>query len=144
MSIQEIVLKIKGWAGDYDPDTIHRQVQVLILAVLGLCLGLSGYFIGRIQSSVKHQIPPDPVVIRYPPQPTTTCEYVTKPVIEQSSETDSSESGGNYVASKTGKTYYPKNCKSVNRIKPENRVYFTTVREATAKGLTLSKACTSS
>lgn len=143
MSIQEIVLKIKGWAGDYDLEKLHLVIQVLILGVLGLSLALMGYFVGRMQS-LRQSVHAEPIQVLYPPQVETVCETppLEKPINQP--QVGQLEPQGNYVASKTGKTYYPKNCKSVNRIKPENRVYFTTVREAIDKGLTLSKSCTSS
>ncbi len=47
-----------------------------------------------------------------------------------------------YVASQNGKTYYPVGCKSAARIKEENRIYFGSVAEASASGLTPAKNCT--
>lgn len=46
-----------------------------------------------------------------------------------------------FVASKSGSVYYPKSCKSVNRIKPENRVFFESKTEAEGSGLTPAKSC---
>lgn len=51
------------------------------------------------------------------------------------------ESGYAYVASKSGTKYYPKGCKSINRIKPENRVYFESKEEVEASGLTPAASC---
>ncbi len=51
------------------------------------------------------------------------------------------ESRFSYMASKSGTKYYPIGCKSANRIKPENRVYFNTVDEAEEEGLTLASGC---
>ncbi len=51
------------------------------------------------------------------------------------------ESKFKYLASKSGTKYYPMGCKSANRIKPENRVYFNTVDEAEESGLTLASGC---
>jgi len=50
-------------------------------------------------------------------------------------------SEGAFVASRSGKKYYPSSCGSANRIKPENRVYFNTPSEAEARGLTRSETC---
>lgn len=47
----------------------------------------------------------------------------------------------NYVASKSGTRYYPKNCKAANRIKDENKVYFETKVEAEESGLTPATGC---
>lgn len=51
------------------------------------------------------------------------------------------ESKFKYLASKSGTKYYPIGCKSANRIKPENRVYFNSVDEAEEEGLTLAAGC---
>ena len=46
-----------------------------------------------------------------------------------------------FVASKSGTKYYPKGCKGINRIKPENRVYFESKEEAEGSGLTPASSC---
>ncbi len=48
---------------------------------------------------------------------------------------------GKYVASKSGTKYYLPACSGVNRIKPENRVWFATVEDAQAAGLTPASNC---
>lgn len=51
------------------------------------------------------------------------------------------ESKFQFVASKTGTKYYPMGCKSAERIKEENRVYFETEEEAKAAGLEATATC---
>lgn len=51
------------------------------------------------------------------------------------------ESNYKYLASKSGTRYYPIGCKSANRIKDENKVYFNTLEEAQEGGLTLASGC---
>lgn len=46
-----------------------------------------------------------------------------------------------FIASKSGTRYYPKGCKSVNRIKPENRIFFETAAEAEETGFTKAAGC---
>lgn len=46
---------------------------------------------------------------------------------------------GDYVASKNGAKYYPKGCS--NRIKEENKIYFTTPADAEKAGYSLAKNC---
>lgn len=46
-----------------------------------------------------------------------------------------------FVASKNGTKYYPIGCGGVNRIKEENRVWFSTKEEAEKSGYSLSSAC---
>jgi len=46
-----------------------------------------------------------------------------------------------FVASKNGTKYYPVGCKSANRIKDENKIYFATAQEAELEGLTPAATC---
>ena len=54
---------------------------------------------------------------------------------------DIDESAFSYTASKNGTRYYPIGCKSADRIKEENRVYFMTEEEAQDTGLTRAAGC---
>lgn len=49
--------------------------------------------------------------------------------------------GQNFVASKNGSRYYPVDCKSSSRIKPENKIYFNTADDAQRAGLVLASGC---
>lgn len=51
---------------------------------------------------------------------------------------------GSFVASKNGAKFYPINCKSASRIKPENQIFFATETEAISRGYELSDQCTNS
>lgn len=54
---------------------------------------------------------------------------------EQKTElTAASKSTGSFVASISGTKYYTLSCSEVNRIKEENKVYFTTAKEAEESG----------
>lgn len=46
-----------------------------------------------------------------------------------------------FVASKNGSKYYPIDCTAANRIKEENRIYFTNEKEAGESGLEISNQC---
>lgn len=46
-----------------------------------------------------------------------------------------------YVGSRSGKVYYLSTCKSANRIKPENRIYFASAEAAKAAGRTPAANC---
>ena len=48
---------------------------------------------------------------------------------------------GAFTASKNGTKYYPIGCSSVNRIKIENRVYFSSVESAEKAGYEPAKTC---
>ena len=51
------------------------------------------------------------------------------------------EQKNNFVASKNGNKYYPPDCKSVARIKIENRIWFASRAEAEKAGYTLAAKC---
>ena len=48
---------------------------------------------------------------------------------------------GNFLASRNGQRYYPKNCAAANRIKPENRIWFASIAEAEKAGYTKAANC---
>jgi hypothetical protein len=49
--------------------------------------------------------------------------------------------GQSFVASKNGSRYYPVDCKSSSRIKPENKIYFSTSDDAQRAGFSLATGC---
>lgn len=53
----------------------------------------------------------------------------------------SSPKSGPIVASKNGKKYYLTTCSGANRIKDENKIYFSSAQEARKAGLTPSSTC---
>lgn len=146
MSIQEIVLKIKSWVGDEAWERLENTLKWVIMAISGLGVAIIGFCIGSLVQINKRTVS-EPIQVIYPPQPTISCESIGKsPSKNKSSNPQSPKQTkqGDYVGSKNGKTYYTKDCKGINRIKPENRVYFSTVAEAQAQGYSLSKTCSSS
>ncbi len=48
---------------------------------------------------------------------------------------------GKYVASKSGSKYYLPSCSGVKRIKEENKVWFASIEDAKAAGLTPASNC---
>lgn len=51
------------------------------------------------------------------------------------------ETDARFVASVNGEKYYPAGCKAANRIKEENRIWFTSENEAREIGYTPSAQC---
>jgi hypothetical protein len=94
------------------------------------------------------QIPekPLPLAYRYK-SPVAKNPMDLVPAVEAGVETpttpstETSNPSQAFVASKTGKTFYPAGCAGINRIKVENRIYFATEKEAEDKGLTRSVTC---
>lgn len=61
--------------------------------------------------------------------------------MESSGTSTSTSEGGAFVASKSGKKYFPVTCGSSKTIKKENAVYFNTSAEAESAGYTQSVQC---
>jgi hypothetical protein len=131
MSIQETVLKIKG-AGD-----LSRVIlECVILAVLLILSFVFWMFYHKKQTVPVVTVPivvTEPLKLEVPHHPSVTRQARDTSPYKGEAQ--------NFVASKTGKVYYPSSCKASNRIKPKNRVYFATEQLAQAKHLTLSKSC---
>lgn len=148
MSIQDIILKIKSQKGDkglllleeYIPYIIHLII-VGISIIIGFFLGLGFGMEEKREISKKISIL-DPL----PPQiPTFTTHYGQEAVSapQQSQAVPKSTPTGSFVGSKSGKTYYPAGCGGINRIKPENRVYFTSEEIAQQAGYQRTSTCKS-
>lgn len=100
----------------------------------------------------------DKVEIIYPELPKNTLVYlpeseriilsnkynnmsnIENTVLEQEG-TEQAQIGQNFVASKNGSRFYPVDCKSASRIKPENKIYFNTASDAQNAGFTLASSC---
>jgi hypothetical protein len=142
MSIQDIILKIKG-VGEHA--SFRKSIGILGIILAGSLLLSTVFILGRISGALSTQ-KESPVEIIYPPLPNPLkSKCITKEVMSSiskaPSQNTSSDHQGDFAGSKTGKTYYPISCKSLNRIKNENRVYFTTQAEAKSAGYSASKAC---
>ena len=121
-----------------------KQIEGFLLIMSAILIGGSAYLIGNMNAlesnlSEIQIVYPDAIAI----QSDTKIEEIkseqstTKPV----DNTASTVATGKIVASKNGKRYYYPNCGGINRIKPENRIYFDTKEQAEAKGLTLASGC---
>lgn len=154
MSIQDIVIKIKGWIGEGNISKIRLFLPFGILGMSLLLIIFTSFISGRVIERRKSSHEKPPVTIESPPprlepytnsyratnQPSTP--FKTRTVTTASTTTHSNGNMLPFVASKTGKVYYPATCKSVNRIKPENRVYYESSEELLVRGYTPSKTCT--
>lgn len=143
MSIQDIVLKIKG-VGE------NPQFRMLLGALgamfcIGTVIGMA-FLLGRASGAKAAGDRPE-IAFVYPPlvDPLMTKCNIK---IDKSSNGPKNDPGtgtsarkGDFAGSKTGKTYYPVSCKSLNRVKEENRVYFESQAEAEKAGYAPSKAC---
>lgn len=160
MSIQEIIIKIKGLVGKTQDPKYRYFIALLALGFLGLFILYWAYTLGKIRAideirQVTAAQAPE-ITVEYPPYvpqvaisaaliPTTGNLQGDPPKVIKPDETTqpstSKNDNGRITASKSGSVFYPSGCSGVNRIKPENRIYFTTQAEAIARGYTQSKLC---
>lgn len=118
---------------------MNKMPEVVFLLVVFLFTATLAFALGRLSTYEKQKAP---ISI------TKTEEYYKWNGIEtgiqsvptQASQTTVTEKGG-IVASKSGTKYYYTWCSGVSRINEENKVYFNTVEEARAKGLTPASGC---
>jgi hypothetical protein len=128
MSIHDFKNKIKG----------HGQYTAFGLILLAGC-GLSFYMGYSARAKVAEAAP---VIIQCPKTayvPTAFTLAPTKATLD--AERAVAKATGVYVASKTGKKYYPADCAAGQRIKDANKVYFNTSAAAVLAGYESASNC---
>jgi uncharacterized protein YpmB len=120
-----------------------KNSEIALLIISAILIGGSAYFIGKIQNSESQS---NAIQIVYPDAIAVTKNIINTPNQDQveasiNSVIETKSQIGKIIASKNGKRYYYESCTGVNRIKPENRIYFDTKEQAEAKGLTLASGC---
>lgn len=121
---------------------IAGECTVLILVLV------AAFLLGRI-SVLQIKATTEPIRVIYPPLVSTNVpkfiESGISPTAQDAGIVSNPVSGEPanwlFAASKTGKTYYPKDCSGLNRVHVENRVYFTTETQAQSAGYTRSTTC---
>lgn len=129
---------------------IFRSLYLISSMIIAFGLGvLTHSSISNQKNQPVFQIPehPMPLALRYK-NPTIQNSADYAPAEEMTVKTSSSDpipspvtASKNFVASKSGKYYYPDGCSGISRIKEENRVYFATEKEAQEKGYTRTSTC---
>lgn len=119
-----------------------KHIEGLLLIMSAILIGGSAYLIGNMNAlesnlSEIQVVYPDAIAIKSD----TKVEEIKSTEMSSANNQEANLSTGKIVASKNGKRYYYPNCGGINRIKPENRIYFETKEQAEAKGLTLASGC---
>ncbi len=119
-----------------------KHIEGLLLTMSAILIGGSAYLIGNMNAlesnlSEIQIVYPDAIAIKSD----TKVEEINSTEVSSANNQETNLATGNIVASKNGKRYYYPNCGGINRIKPENRIYFETKEQAEAKGLTLASGC---
>ncbi len=130
---------------------VIRSLYFISCMIIAFGLGvITEYSLLNQHNNPQVELPakPVPLALRYktpiiknvydtmPAEPVTPDDQQVSTIQQASSNVS-----GQFVASKTGTKYYPADCGSISRIKPENRVYFNTEKEAQEKGYTRTTAC---
>lgn len=120
-----------------------KKIEGFLLIMSAILIGGSAYLIGNMNTlesnlSEIQIVYPDNIAVKEDVQ---IEEPQSQKTTTQSNDIKSDSVTGKIVASKNGKRYYYPNCGGINRIKPENRIYFDTNEQAESKGLTLASGC---
>lgn len=119
-----------------------KPVERIMVFLSALLLAGSAYLIGFMSAdeskvSEIQIVYPDEIAIKN----SNNVDKIDNNTTVSEDKLRSENSNSKIVASKNGKRYYYSNCGGVNRIKPENRIYFDTKEQAESKGLTLAAGC---
>ena len=130
MSIKDFSIKIKPFWGEF-MDRLHsiknglKLKEDLLIILLIILVGTASFGLGKLSAHEKQKTPI-----------TITKGLDTAP---QAQKVSAVQAQGIVFASKTGTKYYYPSCSS--SVKEENKVWFNSIEEATAVGLTLASGC---
>ncbi|MEK7551930.1 MAG: hypothetical protein AAB534_00790 [Patescibacteria group bacterium] len=140
MSIKNITTKIKGF---WQSDTGLKDKALTIVVIV--LVGTASFGLGRLSAFESKK---EPVTIEMQEFKDSDSEVLpsgSKPSSAKSNPTvlgeNISKEGGEVVASKTGDKYHFPWCSGAKRITEANKVYFKSIEEAKAAGLTPAGNC---
>ncbi len=149
-SIVDFLGKIKPFLEDLKNKAINTQNSLKIkedifIVIIIVFVGLTSFGLGKLSAVEKER---DQVATVLDNQSLKVeGEVAIAPTLVQSkakiATIITTNTSGPLVASKNGTRYYYPNCSGVSRIKQENKIWFQSIAEAEAKGLTLASNCTS-
>ena len=113
----------------------RRPVRALILALIVVLVGISGFGLGRRSGA---QLEPSEVVIS---DNQIFFRATAAGIIESPGGEEKSVSTESVVASKNGTKYHYPWCGSANRIKEENKISFSSIEKARAAGYNPAANC---
>lgn len=106
----------------------------LYIVIMIFFVGTASFGLGKL-SSFERQKTPISIL--------KTKEYMLSTALEGLPEKNiENKTQGMLVASKSGTKYYYSWCSGASRIKEENKIWFNSIEEARAKGLTPASNCT--
>jgi hypothetical protein len=114
-----------------------KRITSIWMVVSIIAVGSLMYVLGRLDG--KEGLEAN-IVISYPEE-MAVRRSENSAVESSTSESASLSSSERIVASKNGERFYTPGCSGIDRILPENRIYFSSQEEAEASGRSLAKAC---
>ena len=121
-------------------DWAQKRRNMLIFSGIILGCSISSFFIGYVARAETVKL--DPVVINCPLNAYAgTPNEASFAVGVDTGNQSLGSLTGSFVASKNGKKYYPLSCPSVQRIKQENKIFFSSEAEAKGAGLEPAAGC---
>ncbi|MDD9867965.1 MAG: hypothetical protein OXU73_01380 [Candidatus Campbellbacteria bacterium] len=106
------------------------------IIIIIFLLAITSFFLGRLSAKTP---PKAEFEVYYPAENAIFEDVSTTPPVH--TENQAGNSRGEIVASKNGTRYYLPSCSGGNRIKEENKIYFSNEKEAEIAGYTKSKTC---
>ena len=140
MSIKDFAEKIKPYLINvknniYSSKEKFKINNDLFIVFLFILVGTASFGLGKLSSLEKKKVPIS--VIK-----TEKAVSSTNSLSQNSGiGTSVNEKRGIVVASKSGTRYYYPSCSGVSRIKEDNKVWFSTIKEAESAGLKLAANC---
>ncbi len=144
MSIKDFSQKIKSVGVSAkntasDLAKIGNDIFIIFLIVL---TGMASFGLGKLSALEKQKIPISVLKTKEAMYASVMSGVNNESVITKQVGETNSAANGLVLASKSGTKYYYPSCSGVSRIKEENKVWFSTVEEAVASGLSLAVNCT--
>ncbi len=150
MSIEDFKEKIKLSADDFkiisnEPQKVFKMSDGLFIGIAVILIALGAFGLGKISAYEKREVPlsvlkkQDSILAN-----TINSQSVnqSKLLVDQTASVGDTAIKDMFVASKTGTKYYYPWCSGVDRIKEENKIWFSSVEEAKSRGLTPASGCT--
>lgn len=141
MSIKDFIKKIKSFLFKtkdylYNEDNGLKIKNDFFIVILIFLVGIASFGLGKISSFEKKKVPIS-ILNKQKDTYTSVIESSEKITINN----EQSNQKGIVIASKTGKKYYYPWCSGTNRIKEDNKIWFNSIEEARARGLTPASGC---
>ena len=150
MSIEDFKEKIKLSADDFkilsdEPVRVFKMSDGLFIGTVVVLIALGAFGLGKISAYEKREVP---ISVLKKQNSILANTINTQALVTSSAVLNQTAAIGDlaikdmFVASKTGTKYYYPWCSGVDRIKEENKIWFSSVEEAKTRGLTPASGCT--